>query len=988
MPSNQISELPLEEQYTQTIDGTELLKQSKRESARRSFWAFLLPMLIIFFAFAIQEASPFGERHILTVDLYHQYAPFLVNFRDKLLNGGSFFFSWSGGLGVNFYALLSYYLASPLNFLYALVPEALLSDFVLFLVVVKVGLAGLSFHLFLKKCFKRDGPLALAFSAAYALSGYTMAYFFNIMWLDTLYFLPLLSLSLLLLMRENVYAPYIICLALTLMSNFYSGYFASLFIFFFFFVLLEREEHKDFKQNLRIFLRVGISTIFAIALSAILLYPTYQAMTLTSAVGDSFPEKMSMLFPGIDFLSRFMPLAPVTIRDGMANIYSGIIVLPLLLSFFMAKSVSAKRKAINLAVMIFLLLSFNLNYLDFIWHGFHFPNQLPYRNSFVFVFFILYLAYDGLPYIKELNRNLLYASSAVLILSLFILQKLDVENYGHISLLVTIFFLVAYTAILGKISHHNRPMHPAYYSLEERSKKKHFLKISSVLLCSLIIAELIVNSFVSIHRVEDAEYFGLREGYAAGKEADAIYNMVDKLHAEVDNDLCRIEILPDRTVGDSMLYRTNGFSIFASTFPEQTVAYLGLLGYPNNGINSFQYMGSTPIMDAIFGLDYQIYRGTDYYLDNQHELVYEDEYINVLKSKNALPIAFLTNIPSTAEWQILGESKEEEKNEYISNNTPFREQELLFNMLTGEYGSQMFEEVELREVPADHVGVQIQDLQSTYEVTRTGTNVAKMVFEGIIEEPGDYYFYWNMSKLGIDEVKLEKVSDRNFKIGRKPNGFTEVGRHEKGSHLKFTIDLNTSKDQQNTGTFKMGLVKLNEENFQAGLAKLREKKAEILAFGDDYLSMRTAEERDSVLFFSTTANPGWKAYLDGREVPIKIMRDSFLVVDVPRGEHELNFRFTPPGFESAKLISMVAGGALLLFAIMDIIFSLIKKREQEEALRASAQTVPDMSIDPTLAAGWPQHFKEQEADTAEDSENLDEIEPEVENLDEEEQEEE
>ncbi|MCK9350692.1 MAG: YfhO family protein, partial [Clostridiales bacterium] len=33
--------------------------------------------------------------------------------------------------------------------------------------------------------------------------------------------------------------------------------------------------------------------------------------------------------------------------------------------------------------------SFNLNILDYLWHGFHFPNQLPARQSFLFIFVLL-----------------------------------------------------------------------------------------------------------------------------------------------------------------------------------------------------------------------------------------------------------------------------------------------------------------------------------------------------------------------------------------------------------------------------------------------------------------------------------------------------------------------------------------------------------------------------------------------------------------------
>jgi uncharacterized membrane protein YfhO len=58
----------------------------------------------------------------------------------------------------------------------------------------------------------------------------------------------------------------------------------------------------------------------------------------------------------------------------------------------------------HLALLLIMILSFNINVLNFIWHGFHFPNQLPYRNSFVYIFLILSMAYPALRSLGEFQR--------------------------------------------------------------------------------------------------------------------------------------------------------------------------------------------------------------------------------------------------------------------------------------------------------------------------------------------------------------------------------------------------------------------------------------------------------------------------------------------------------------------------------------------------------------------------------------------------------
>ena len=75
-------------------------------------------MIMIFIG---KEIYPFGDRSFLRTDLYHQYAPFFQELKDKLANGESLFYTWDIGLGTNFMAIFAYYLSSPLNWFYSCV---------------------------------------------------------------------------------------------------------------------------------------------------------------------------------------------------------------------------------------------------------------------------------------------------------------------------------------------------------------------------------------------------------------------------------------------------------------------------------------------------------------------------------------------------------------------------------------------------------------------------------------------------------------------------------------------------------------------------------------------------------------------------------------------------------------------------------------------------------------------------------------------------
>ncbi|NLB10600.1 MAG: YfhO family protein, partial [Clostridiaceae bacterium] len=248
--------------------GNNLSRQADRNYA---VMAFFLPFLLLSIGYAARGIFPFGNKHLLTVDLYHQYAPFLAELRTKLLSGEGIFYSFAGGLGVNFYALFAYYLASPLNLLLLLFPAAFLTEGILVLTLIKISLAGFTFNIFLRKTFNRHGPLAVGFSTMYALSSFVIAYGWNIMWLDSLYVAPLVVLGMVYLIRDKNIWLYTLSLAYLLFVNFYMAWFVCLMTAILYIPFLFRfsPENKPLEKLLTS-LKMVFCSALGIGLSAIL----------------------------------------------------------------------------------------------------------------------------------------------------------------------------------------------------------------------------------------------------------------------------------------------------------------------------------------------------------------------------------------------------------------------------------------------------------------------------------------------------------------------------------------------------------------------------------------------------------------------------------------------------------------------------------------------------------------------------------------------
>lgn len=79
----------------------------------------------------------------------------------------------------------------------------------------------------------------------------------------------------------------------------------------------------------------------------------------------------------------------------------------------------------------------------------------------------------------------------------------------------------------------------------------------------------------------------------------------------------------------------------------------------------------------------------------------------------------------------------------------------------------------------------------------------------------------------------------------------------------------------------------------------------------DVFTLRVAPDRPAMLVVLDNYFPAWKAFVDGREVPIHRANYTFRAIAVPAGEHTVTFRYVPTELRSGAAISLVLLGLLL-----------------------------------------------------------------------------
>ena len=190
--------------------------------------AFVLPVGLYLIVLIAARVVPFGENSLLLWDANHFYAAYFSYWRGVLHAQQDVFYSLNRALGQSMAGLASYFLMSPLNVLLLLFPENAVPLVFSMLVLLKIGLCGLTFMISLCKRWQ-CGWTGILFSTSYALIGFVAVYGIHVMWLDALLLLPLVALGVHNIADGKKPFLYCITLGLTIFSQYYIGYMVCLF---------------------------------------------------------------------------------------------------------------------------------------------------------------------------------------------------------------------------------------------------------------------------------------------------------------------------------------------------------------------------------------------------------------------------------------------------------------------------------------------------------------------------------------------------------------------------------------------------------------------------------------------------------------------------------------------------------------------------------------------------------------------------------------
>lgn len=843
------------------------MKEKLKEN--RFIWiAFFVPFCIMGLSFALHKFFPFGDNQILVVDLWHQYFPFIMELREKLTFGESLLYSWNVGMGTNFLGLASYYTSSPLNFLLVFAPEKYVIPGLQLLVLARMGMASAFSALFLKKIYGRNDFALVLFGTAYGLGGFFLGYYWNVMWLDTAALLPLVALGIHQLVRKKDFRLYVLTLFLSLFSNYYMGFFTCIFCGLYYFGVCLQEK-CGVKRTLKGIGSMVVYSVIGIGMSAVLLLPAYLCLQNTYYASSSFPESITFFYGLPELIKNLFAFVKPSYVEGAPNLHCGLFVLPFAAAFFSIRKIALKEKIYFGILLVFLLISCNMNVLDFIWHGFHYTNMVPHRFVFLFTFLVMVIGYRAYLVWRKTDLfdtlAMIFVAGLLLALGFFGLErKIWIAN-------LVLFLIFIGLALLFK----KRIM----------KWKPYVIVVSLVLL-----VEYILCAYISVETVGSSQF----STYPADNEAVcALVNEMEELEKD-STEFYRVEFASPYTLNDSALYGTHGVTCFSSMCNGKVSYALEKLGLAADADNNrYAYHLSSPVATGFLNIKYLITREGGFE-SNLWTRLGASAHLVSYRNNYSLPLGFMT------EEKILDTDLEQVN--------PFTVQNQLFSNATG-VSEEVFDTVGLTESIATDCALTVYDDESYYVQSDNSEKDGEVKLRFDVETDKELFAYVT-SNLGTtvntSGIGVSKSLDVQYPYIAYLNRTMSAGEQS----FSYTVKA---------GEYGDGVVyfrSLNEEVWGKGYEKLADEPLEVTDYTDTKVEGKIKVKEDGYLFTSIPYEKGWRLYVDGVKTEIEPFKDAFIGVRLSEGNHEIVLRYVPQGFMTGSMISI---GALALFYLLCVL---------------------------------------------------------------------
>ena len=820
--------------------------------------------LIINYTFYVNYVTPYGKYSLLCVDFYHQYGPMTYEFVHRILGNGSIVYSFYQGMGLPIFRNFLNYLSSPFNILLLFFNKNNHLIGLSLVIGIKSIFSACTCAYYLKNKFKSNSYLLVPICLLYAFSAYYRAYYWNLMWIDGMVFLPLITLGIENIINKGKWKLYLVSLFMMIIANYFIAYMICMYCVIYFIVyLIYKTNLKDDAKEISLYYRnktlmFAAYSILAGGLSAFLMLPMATSMTSISATGSDMPTTQYYLFTLMDFIKNHLSCVNSVIFKSdpvnTPNVSAGVISVFLLLSYVLNTKIPKRSKFCYLSIFFIFIAIFFVPQLDFIIQAFHVPNDLPYRYSFIYTFILCLIgAYSILNLDKEslIKVLLMFAIVMGLVIVIYI-EGFDNASREAILINTIVLFLFVLFYLLGK---YLKPYQSIFY-------------FAIILVVTIDCIECL-NYGLQVSQVAENFYSSTER---IDKEIDYIHNYDNSLFYRIDS--------PDNhTLNDSAKSFYNGITTFSSMAYEDLSKLQKYLGNQGNNINSYLYVIQTPVYDMMFDTKYII--GNELDTTRYTKLNFQDN--NIYKFNNTLGLAFGV-YDDVFNWDYTNSNAIKVQNDFVEKATHI---DNIFNAMVPE-----------KEETLDNTLTKV--------ITYTYKNPNEMM-----------YLHWSNAT-----VSFVKVGDDLYAKDDNYERIEALGSYSYHTYEDEHLVTVTSNEEYVTVTvgytfYTDNVVTpyyIDSNKFNEVYNLLKDKTLTITSFKEDTIQGQMYLNEDSTVYTSIPYDSGWNVYVNGKKVKTYKIGNSLLAFKSTKGLNTIEFRYKIPKLKLGLIISTIS--LAILFQVL------------------------------------------------------------------------
>lgn len=921
--------------------------------------AFFIPFIIMLGVYACLGKHPFGNNSVLTLDLQAQYVYYYEAIRRLLTEGGSWLYSWERTLGGEFMGIVAYYMASPFNLILVLFPKHMLADAVMFIQLAKVGAMGLTFAYYLRKTRNTSDMQTIVFAMMYSLCAYSVVNLVNPMWLDAMVFLPLLVLGIESMIRQRKFVLYTVSLVAVFVTNYYMGYMCAIFtfIYYLYYYFLVRDELPQnekaktgrgisrilHSRGFETLMRFALFTVVALLVSAFMLLCAWYSLQFGKTEFATTNFAPNLRFDFLDLFVKMLPGSYDTVRpNGLPMIYCGMLALIALPLFFMSPTISRKKKLLSAGVLAVLIISFSINTIDLVWHGFSGPNWLNYRYSYLFSFFVLLMACDALRGIRKIRYGKILAVGTFLAVLILIVQKLNyvfdqdtkTNPLDDVQcILLSLVLIIAYMIVLRIMKGDNLASSGSFALAVVVCVEMFAVSVINVTDVQLDVGSVRYGNYLSSSG--KTEYY---DGYTGA--ILRLEPVVEEIF-EKDQSFYRMESTVYRRLGgvnEPMALGFNGISHSTSTLNASVIKLMNKLGYASTA-HWTKYLGGTPISDALLGIKYVITKNDTLDANLYTVAASAPEYYKYIPSSNTIYAMQNTKALSVAYGVSPDLLTQTEGFLYPPYYSSLDLQNQLVNaMLSGVMDTPnvlrgiraSVDSIDCSHTALTHThqytdeNGETQYAEQTYYFIDGGDGAHTFRFTFTAEADGDIYahfpgvlFQGMSTDCGL-YVNGTKVSDY---YTNETWVIQNLGTFEKGDEVRVELRFNDG-DLYISRASQYFFYYIDYAALNRAFSQLESASMYVEEHGNDYLKGTIdIPEGQELIFTSIPYDEGWHVYVDGEQVELVKTLGSLLAVETTPGFHEIEFVYRPDCAVYGGLLSIIG---IFLFALL-VVWSRSRK---------------------------------------------------------------